>query len=128
MIQRRIVAKTSWKKVAGKATFAMLALGLVVAAGGVGRTILAAEKPAGSYVVKIENFAFGPATLTVPVGTKVTWVNRDDEPHAVVSTDKKFKSAVLDTNDEYNFTFTTAGTYDYFCSIHPKMTAKVIVQ
>lgn len=78
--------------------------------------------------VKIDNFTFGPAELTVPVGTAVTWTNRDDIPHTVVSTDKVFKSKVLDTDETFSFTFDTAGTYPYFCSIHPKMTGKVVVQ
>ena len=80
--------------------------------------------------VKIDNFSFGPATLTVSVGTTLTWTNRDDIPHTVVSTDdsKTFKSKPLDTDDKFSFTFSKAGTYAYFCSIHPKMTGKVIVQ
>jgi plastocyanin len=69
-------------------------------------------------------------TLTAPVGTTVTWINRDDIPHTVVSTDdsKTFKSKVLATDEKYSFTFSRAGTYPYFCSIHPKMTGKVVVQ
>ena len=80
--------------------------------------------------VKIDNFSFGPSTLTVSVGTTVTWTNRDDIPHTVVSSDdpKVFKSKVLDTDEKFSFKFEKAGTYPYFCSIHPKMTAKVIVQ
>jgi len=80
--------------------------------------------------VKIDNFTFGPATLTVPAGTTVTWINKDDIPHTVVSTDdsKTFKSKVLDTDEKFSFTFSKAGTYPYFCSIHPKMTGKVVVQ
>ena len=78
--------------------------------------------------VKIDNFSFGPTELTVPVGTTVTWTNRDDIPHTVVSTDKVFKSKVLDTDEKFSFTFSKAGTYPYFCSIHPKMTGKVVVQ
>ena len=83
-----------------------------------------------SMDVKIDNFSFGPVTLTVPVGATVTWINRDDIPHTVVSTDdsKTFKSKVLDTDEKFSFTFSKAGTYPYFCSIHPKMTGKVIVQ
>ncbi len=69
-----------------------------------------------------------PATLTVPVGTSVTWTNRDDIPHTVASTDGVFKSKALDTDEKFSFTFGKAGTYPYFCSIHPKMTGKVIVQ
>lgn len=78
--------------------------------------------------VKIDNFSFTPATITIPAGTTVRWTNRDDIPHTVVSDDQKFQSKALDTDDQYSYTFTKAGTYGYFCSIHPKMTGKVIVQ
>lgn len=79
--------------------------------------------------VKIDNFTFAPKDLTIPVGTSVKWINRDDIPHTVVSDDKStFKSKALDTDDSFSYTFTKPGTYSYFCSIHPKMTAKVIVQ
>ena len=78
--------------------------------------------------VKIDNFSFGPQTLTVPVGTTVTWTNRDDIPHTIVSTDGVFKSKVRDTDETFSYTFTKAGTYNYFCSVHPKMTGKIIVQ
>ena len=87
-----------------------------------------AEQKVEAPDVKIDNFSFGPSELTVPAGTTVTWTNRDDIPHTVVSTDKVFKSKVLDTDDKFSFKFDKAGTYPYFCSIHPKMTAKVIVQ
>jgi plastocyanin len=88
----------------------------------------AAAAQSGAAEVKIDNFSFGPATLTVAVGTTVTWVNHDDIPHTVVSTDGAFKSKVLDTDEKFSFTFSKAGAYPYFCSIHPKMTGKVVVQ
>jgi len=78
--------------------------------------------------VSIDNFSFTPATLTVSVGAEVKWINHDDVPHTVVSTDQSFKSKALDTDESFSFTFTKAGTYEYFCSVHPKMTAKVVVQ
>ena len=78
--------------------------------------------------VKIDNFSFGPTTLTVAVGTTVTWKNNDDVPHTVVSDDKTFRSKALDTDDKFSYTFTKPGTYNYFCSVHPKMIAKVVVQ
>jgi plastocyanin len=79
--------------------------------------------------VTIENFAFGPAPLTVKAGTKVTWDNKDEDPHTVVSADggKTFKSDALDTDDKFSFTFDKPGTYKYFCSIHPHMIGTVIV-
>ncbi len=104
-----------------------LVLGLYAATSG--------KSPAGppadqrdEYRVKIDNFSFMPASMTVPAGTTVTWVNRDDVPHNVVSTEKKFKSPVLDTDEQFSYKFTEPGAYEYFCSIHPKMTAKIVVQ
>jgi amicyanin len=78
--------------------------------------------------VKIDNFVFGPQTITVPVGATVTWTNRDDIPHTSVSTEGVFKSKVLDTDEKFSYTFTKAGTYSYYCTIHPKMTGKVVVE
>jgi plastocyanin len=97
---------------------------------GTKNVLASAQQKPETAEVKIDNFSFGPATLTVPVGTTVTWTNRDDIPHTVVSTDdpKIFKSKVLDTDEKFSFTFSKAGTYPYFCSIHPKMTGKVVVQ
>ena len=88
----------------------------------------AQQAPAASTEVKIDNFSFGPAAITVPAGTTVTWTNRDDIPHTVVSDDKIFKSKVLDTDEKFSYTFSKPGTYPYFCSVHPKMTGKVVVQ
>jgi plastocyanin len=90
--------------------------------------LLANPQQASTTEVKIDNFSFGPATLTVAPGTTVTWINHDDIPHTVVSTDGLFKSKVLDTDEKFSFTFTKAGNYPYFCSIHPKMTASVVVK
>jgi len=84
--------------------------------------------PVPSAGVKIDNFSFGPAQITIPAGTTVTWTNRDDIPHTVVSDDKLFKSNALDTDDKFSYTFAKPGTYPYFCSLHPKMTGKVVVQ
>jgi plastocyanin len=108
------------------------ALLLGVGALGTGQTgfVASAQQKPETMEIKIDNFTFGPAALTVPVGTTVTWTNKDDIPHTVVSTDepKAFKSKVLDTDEKFSFTFSKAGAYPYFCSIHPKMTGKVIVQ
>jgi plastocyanin len=79
--------------------------------------------------IKIDNFTFGPMTLTVATGTTVTWTNNDDVPHTVVSEDKTtFKSRALDTGEKFSYTFTKPGKYPYFCSVHPKMTAEIVVQ
>jgi plastocyanin len=87
-----------------------------------------AQLSAATAGVKIDNFVFGPQTITVPVGTTVTWTNADDIPHTSVSTEGVFKSKVLDTDEKFSYTFTKAGTYPYYCTIHPKMTGKVVVQ
>jgi plastocyanin len=78
--------------------------------------------------VRIDNFTFVPQTLTVAVGTTVTWTNHDDIPHTVTSTDGVFKSKVRDTDEQFSYTFDKAGTYPYYCSIHPKMTGQVVVR
>jgi plastocyanin len=90
--------------------------------------VIGAQQKPATMEVKIDNFSFGPVEVTVPAGTTVTWTNRDDIPHTVVSTDGVFKSKVLDTDEKFSFTFSKAGTFPYFCSIHPKMIGKVIVQ
>jgi plastocyanin len=87
------------------------------------------EIPASGAEVKIDNFSFGPASVIIPAGTTITWTNHDDVPHVVTSDDNKlFKSKALDTDDRFSFTFTKPGTYNYYCAIHPKMVAKIVVQ
>lgn len=111
---------------------AVLAAALVIGIGTIAMDqnhfLAGAQEKAAAAEVKIDNFSFGPATLTVAVGTTVTWTNRDDIPHTVVSTDGVFKSKALDTDDKFSFVFSKPGTYSYFCSIHPKMTGQVVVQ
>ncbi len=89
---------------------------------------LAGDAMTNSVQVTIDNFNFTPPTVTVSAGTKVTWVNKDDVPHTVTSDDKLFGSRALDTDDKFSFTFQTPGTYPYYCSVHPKMTGKVVVK
>lgn len=102
---------------------------LLFLSGGIGRSFsTAAQQQLAVKEVTIDNFSFGPMELTIPAGTQVTWINKDDVPHTVVSVDQKFKSKALDTDDKFSFTFQEAGTYEYFCSVHPKMTAKIIVK
>jgi plastocyanin len=79
-------------------------------------------------VITIDNFAFTPPELTVVVGTTVKWVNHDDIPHLVVNKDKAFRSKALDTDDSFSYMFASAGTFDYFCALHPHMVGKVIVK
>jgi plastocyanin len=79
--------------------------------------------------IEIKDFAFNPQTITVKSGEKVTWINRDEEPHTIVSVGKQFKkSTALDTDQEFTITVGTPGTYEYFCSVHPKMTGTIVVE
>jgi plastocyanin len=79
--------------------------------------------------IEIKHFAFNPQTITVKAGEKVTWINRDEEPHTVVSVEKQFKkSTALDTDQEFTITAGAPGTYTYFCSVHPKMTGTIVVE
>lgn len=81
-----------------------------------------------TQIVHIKNFAFAPAALTVSPGTTVTWINDDEDPHTVTANSKAFHSAALDGGGRYSFTFAKAGDYPYFCSLHPHMTAKIVVK
>jgi plastocyanin len=105
--------------------------GLLLVAAGLAMSVVAHEAKAGpppGAMVRIGNFTFNQATLTVRSGTTVTWQNDDDIPHTVVSKTMLFKSKVLDTGDRFSFTFAKAGQFGYFCSIHPHMTGKIIVK
>ena len=93
---------------------AMLALGAVAAQ--------------DANVVTIDNFTFSPKELTVAVGTTIKFVNHDDIPHTVVEKKLSFRSKALDTDDAYSYTFASAGSFDYFCSLHPHMVGKIIVK
>jgi plastocyanin len=120
---RTMTTKKMW--IVGLATTVMIAMLLLEGT----PSVAANDQPSGASAdVKIDNFSFGPQTLTVSVGTTVVWTNRDDIPHTVVSTDGVFKSKVRDTDEKFSYTFSKAGTYPYFCSVHPKMTGKIVVQ
>lgn len=77
--------------------------------------------------VTITSYAFAPASITVPAGTKVTWTNKDDTPHTIVDNGKKYRSPALDTKDTYSHTYAEPGTYHYFCTLHPQMTGTIVV-
>jgi amicyanin len=83
---------------------------------------------AADAAVKIDNFTFDPPGLTVKAGTTITWTNRDDIPHTIAAVTKAFRSQVLDTDQKFSFTFTTPGTYEYFCSLHPHMKGTIVVE
>jgi plastocyanin len=97
-----------------------------VLAGGV---LFARAQTAAAAAVGIDNFTFNPQSVTVKAGTTVTWTNKDDIPHGIAATNNAFKrSPALDTDDSFSFTFTTQGTYQYFCYIHPHMTGTIVVE
>jgi plastocyanin len=120
-------SKRGW--IAGLAVPVMIVVALLSAGSGAVKANTQHEQgPAKSAEITIDNFSFAPGTFTVAVGTTVTWINHDDIPHTVVSTDGVFKSKVMDTDEKFSYTFTKAGTYPYFCSVHPKMTGTIVVQ
>jgi plastocyanin len=124
--ENRKMNKLFWSL--GMTAVTALAIAVLCAANKVTLASSGAEsKPAG-IEVNIDNFSFSSMSLTVSAGTTVTWINKDDVPHTVVSTEKVFASPVLDTDEKFSYTFAKPGTYPYYCSIHPKMTAKVVVQ
>jgi plastocyanin len=108
-----------------RALVAALLLGPVIGAMLAFGTVAAQD---ATNVITIDNFTFTPKELTVAVGTTVKWVNHDDIPHTIANKDKAFRSQALDTDDSYSFTFTSAGTFDYFCGLHPHMVGKVVVK
>ena len=101
---------------------------LAVAVLAASASLPAALARAANMEVKIDNFTFAPQRVTVKAGTTVTWINEDDIPHTIASSAKLFRSSALDTQDKFSFTFTTPGTYDYFCSLHPHMTGAIVVE
>ena len=101
-------------------TIVLLSLLVAVAASATAR--------AAEVSVKIANFTFSPQRLTVKAGTMVTWTNDDDIPHTVNASGQAFKSGALDTDQKFSFTFTTPGTYQYFCALHPHMTGTIVVE
>jgi plastocyanin len=106
--------------IAGLGVFALLLSGNPAHAAG--------QATGQTVTITIDNFAFKPAQTTVTPGTTVTWINNDDIPHTIVETQKSFRSKHLDTESSFSFTFMNVGDYDYFCSLHPHMTGKVIVK
>ena len=105
-----------------------VATALAVAVFAVATALPAASAHVAETEVKIDNFAFAPQRVVVKAGTTVIWINDDDIPHTVASSAKLFKSNALDTKDKFSFTFTTPGTYEYFCSLHPHMTGTIVVE
>ena len=105
-----------------------VAIALAAAVLAAAATFPFASVQAADTQVNIDQFAFHPQRITVRAGTTVTWTNEDDVPHTIASSSKLFKSKALDTGDKFSFTFTTPGTYEYFCSLHPHMTGAIVVE
>jgi plastocyanin len=120
-VLRRIAARTG----SCRALIAAMLLGPVV---GAMLAVGAVSAQDAANVVTIDNFTFAPKEMTVPVGTTVKWINHDDIPHSIVDKNMAFRSKALDTNDSYTFTFASAGSFDYFCGLHPHMVGKIIVK
>jgi plastocyanin len=107
----------------------ILGLSLLLMSGAVGGlSVIWGQEKLATHEIRIDNFSFTPMDLTIPTGTQVAWVNKDDVPHNVISVDHQFKSQALDTDERFSFTFQHPGTYEYFCSVHPKMTGKIVVK
>ena len=107
---------------------AMLGFALILAVVLRSATATGQTAPTQSTEIKVDNFTFSPETAMIPVNGTVTWINKDDVPHVIASADGTFRSKGLDTDDHYSYQFTKPGTYSYYCSIHPKMTGKIVVR
>jgi len=112
----------------GKITIAALLVGISFCASA-GEMKDAGSVGAGQNKIEIKDFAFNPQRITVKSGEKITWINRDEEPHTIVSVEKQFKkSSALDTDQEFTITAGVPGTYTYYCSVHPKMTGTIVIE
>src|SRR5215472_1787739 len=116
-----IMRTTMTRKICVAAVFAAATLAAMA-------MFAAQSAQAANTEVQIDQFTFAPQRVTVKAGTTVIWINDDDVPHTVASSSKFFKSKALDTKDKFSFTFTTPGTYEYFCSLHPHMTGAIVVE
>lgn len=115
-------SKTTWVFVA-TVVLALTLLGTVAS-----KRLASSSSEVATTSVDIDNFSFAPSQLTIPAGRRVTWINKDDVPHTIISVDHRFQSKALDTDDKFSFTFRNPGVYEYFCSVHPTMTGKIIVR
>ena len=125
---RNLIAElrfTPARLLAGRAVVVAMLLGPLA---GAMLALAAVAAEDATNTITIDNFSFTPPEITVAVGTTVKWVNHDDIPHSVVNKDKVFRSKALDTDDSYSYTFASAGSFEYFCGLHPHMTGKIIVK
>ena len=119
-----------WSRRTGWLAAAAIGLATLAGLGGMRSLATGAALAGETREVQIDDYSFSPGTLTVPVGTTVTWINHDETPHTVTAADnpRSFKSPGLDIDDKFSFTFTKPGTYTYLCTVHPYMTGRVVVQ
>ena len=117
-----MTAQTPGRRSLGSGATSIIAISLLAFAC-LSRQVLAEDV----NTIKIDNFTFAPATLTFPLGATATWENGDDIPHSIVIADLKIRSKPLDTGEKYSFTFSTAGTFEYFCGLHPHMKGMIVV-
>ena len=120
----------TWSRRTGWLAAAAIGLATLAGLGGMRSLATGAALAGETREVQIDDYSFSPGTLSVPVGTTVTWINHDETPHTVTAADnpRSFKSPGLDTDDKFSFTFTKPGTYTYLCTVHPYMTGRVVVQ
>ena len=109
-------------------TITLVALAALAVSGGPRVRAGGKDDAPAKYAVKIDNYSFTPQTITVPAGTTVTWTNGDDVPHTVAATDMAFHSKAMDTDEQYSHTFDQPGTYQYYCTVHPRMQGTVVVE
>ena len=121
---------TGWRRMSRRSALRAAALitGALLGAVAIGLATTARAEEAAPGEIHIDNFAFTPAEITVAPGTTVKWLNRDDIPHTVAEKGLSFKSKPMDTDESFTHTFDKAGEFEYFCSLHPHMTGKVIVK
>lgn len=111
-----------------KLTMLATALALATALGGAPASVRANGAPPGPARISIKDFMFAPTTLKIKAGTAVLWINKDDEPHTVVSETGLFRSGGVDTDETFTYTFEKPGTYRFICTIHPKMVGTIVVE
>ena len=99
-----------------------------IASGASGEPPAPGANDKATYTVTIKDFMFTPRDLRVPAGSKVTWINKDEEPHTVAEVNQAFISKALDTDEGFTFQFKAAGTYKFFCTLHPRMTGSITVE
>ena len=126
-IMSRTATQTITQRRAAMVRALLLAL-FVAAAGALAATPVSHADDAAAYAITIKDFAFTPRNLTIRLGSKVTWTNKDEEPHKIAEANSAFVSQPLDTDGDFSYEFDAPGTYEYFCTLHPRMTGKIVVE